>query len=31
ERVNKKILRELALEYLPESIINREKLALSKI
>ncbi len=31
ERINKKILRELALKYLPESVINREKLALSKI
>ncbi len=31
ERINKKIFRELALKYLPESIINREKLALSKV
>ena len=31
ERIGKKIERELALKYLPESIINREKIALSNI
>lgn len=31
ERINKKIERELAREYLPESIIKRKKLALSKL
>ena len=29
DRINKKILRELALKYLPESVVHREKLALN--